>query len=126
MKTLNTQWKKAIVLGALTVAPTLAATTQAQAAPFRSGPTWNNARIDARNNNQRPSGRISDRFDNNNRGYDNRNNDHRADNRFDPRRNDHNTRNDVRRDDYNNKGTSTGKLLGAGLIGAIIGAVISR
>jgi hypothetical protein len=119
MKTFTTianNWKKAVVLGALTLAPTLVAGSAAQAAP--SHPTWNNQRGNTQNRNET---RYDGRFDNNDRNRNgvNRGNDYR----FDHNRNGHN-RNDTRRD--NDKSPSTGKLLGAGIIGAIIGAVISR
>jgi hypothetical protein len=134
--TLTSQWKKAVVLGALTLAPTLAAGTAAQAAPFHPTPNWNNQRV-SNQTNYRPNDsrgniqshnqtRYDGRFDNSDRNRIgmNQGNDNRFDNnRFENNRNDHN-RNDYRRD--NDKSPSTGKLLGAGIIGAIIGAVISR
>lgn len=138
--TITSQWKKAIVLGALTLAPTLAMGTQAQAAPYRSNPApaWNNQhnadsrndnRFDSRSNNQRDNQRYNDQRDN--RWDQGRDNDHRFDNRndnrFDPRYNDHRfDRNGHDYDRSRDNGTSSTKLLGAGVIGALLGAVLAR
>ncbi|BCM91090.1 hypothetical protein IAD21_02954 [Abditibacteriota bacterium] len=130
MKTLN--FKKAVALTALTLAPALALTPSAQAAPTyhasvqqRSKPTpaWNNShnnapRFDSRpNQGQRFEPRREDtRFPNNN------------DNRFDPHRND--GRFDQRHDNDKNRNTGNGndtaKIIGAGIVGAILGAVLSH
>jgi hypothetical protein len=135
MKTLqhiNAQWKKAVLLSALTSAPTLSVTTQAQAAPSRSNPTptWNNQRSDNNRNNNRntPQNQHSNGYNQNYHPAPVQREDHRFNSdRFDNNRyNTQNNRRDDRRNNGKEQGTSTTKLLGAGLIGAILGAVIAR
>jgi hypothetical protein len=140
--TLKNQWKKIAVLGALTLGPTLAVTNSAQAAPSRPGPVWNNQRdndrrdYDRRDNDNRFEHRGNDnrhidyrsndgRFDNRDYRYDNRHDD----NRFDPRRDGYryDNRNDYyRRDRRDDDRKNTTKIIGAGVVGAILGAVLSR
>jgi hypothetical protein len=118
MKIRKTHSNKALLLGALAVTSAFALTPAAEAAPRNSSPTWDNQRYN--------QGRIDNRYDNrrdHDRFYNTRNN-KRDDNRYDFKRD--YDRNDYRYDRDKDSGTSTTKLIGAGLIGAILGAVLSR
>ena len=141
MKTITTitnRFNKIAVLGALTIAPALALTSTAQAAPRNAVPVYVHQDNDHRQNDNQynrynfrpvPVADNHNRFDGNDNRFDNnRFDDHRFDgNRYD---NDHRFDRDDHRVDFNrdrdHRDNNTGNLLGAGLIGAVIGAVLSH
>ncbi len=140
MKTFNikTQSTKALLLGALTLTPALALTNTAEAAPRGQAPTWDNQHSNQDRNNHFENYRFDNNRPNTNGSHSSNNGSH---SRYDYQQNNkhddyrfENYHNDNHRVDYgngnhgygNNKGTDTKKLLGAGIIGAIIGAVIAH
>ncbi len=140
MKTLN--FKKAALLTALTLAPALALTSSVEASPdyhspvqqrSNNAPNWNNnnshnqaPRFDPRSNqnqNQNQGQRFEPRHEdtrfpnNNDNSFDPR----RGVGRFDPRHD-----NDNRNKGNKSGGNDTAKVIGAGIVGAILGAVLSH
>lgn len=110
--------KKAVLAAALTLTPALALASSAQASPSYRAPAPQRSNVASQWNNPRPA--PQQRFEPRREAV--RVPDRRNDNRFEPRR-------DVNRNDWDrnkSKGNDTGKIIGAGIVGAILGAVLSR
>ena len=128
--TITNHLKKAVAVTALTVAPALALTSAAQAAPAYRAPLRNNTASAWNNNSRYKAPRANNRYvptprvqapryvlQNTQPRYDGYRNNGRFDSRYDTDRN---------RNRDNHNGNDTGKIIGAGIVGAILGAVLSR